>query len=201
MKLIPIDGQDLEGKVVLLSADDYRGDDNARLFRCEGGFGCKPYHGRSIMGTFLEDGEKARVSRLSVAGIVDPQPVAEPPGLGAIIEAQGWDDTTVKNLLFDFIATKDLDGALRSYLADAAATENGGEVASREPERPISMHIYDEAKGQLDVVFERPGRVSISRYSDGKPLVYVYDGTSTDERNEPIGCFDGSEPNNSGFVK
>lgn len=72
MKLIPTDGQDLEGKVVLLSAGSYVGDEKARLFRCEDGFGCKPYlRGQAVIGTFLADGEKARVARYEIEGIVD----------------------------------------------------------------------------------------------------------------------------------
>lgn len=70
---------------------------------------------------------------------------------------------------------------------------------------PIQLLVYDESKQHVSVVLHRPGRVDIVPYergsAKGKLLVYVYDGTSTDERNEPIGCFDGAERTNSGWVK
>jgi hypothetical protein len=75
MKTIPTDGQDLEGKTVLLSAEHYRGDEKARLFRCEDGFGLRPYlRGQGVMGTFLVDGEQSRVERWQIEGIVVEEP-------------------------------------------------------------------------------------------------------------------------------
>src|SRR5208282_6500275 len=48
---------------------DYR--DKDRRFRCSGGFGCNPSSaGRAVFGTFLLDGEEARIDRGDVEGIV-----------------------------------------------------------------------------------------------------------------------------------
>jgi len=64
------ENQDLTGKVVILSADSYQGDQAARRFRCTGGFGCKPFtRGKAIFGEFLIDGEKGRVERYEVESV------------------------------------------------------------------------------------------------------------------------------------
>jgi len=58
---------DLTDKVVVLRAEDYRGDVKARLFRCRGGFGCVSYTGgNAIFGTFLSDGTEERVEGFQV---------------------------------------------------------------------------------------------------------------------------------------
>lgn len=58
---------DLEGKVVVLRAEAYKGGVKARLFRCTGGFGCKPYTtGNAIFGTFLASGQDERVEGFEV---------------------------------------------------------------------------------------------------------------------------------------
>jgi len=61
-----ISGEHLAGKVVILREDyfkpEYRHID--RRFKCSGGFGCDPnLAGTAVFGTFLADGEEARVSR------------------------------------------------------------------------------------------------------------------------------------------
>ena len=43
-----------------------------------------------------------------------------------IIEAQGWDDESVKELLFRYIEKQDSLLALRDFLEQAAAEENAG---------------------------------------------------------------------------
>lgn len=54
--------QELTGKTVVLSSRYYRGDEAARTFRCESGFGCSSFtRGSAIYGRFVQDGEKARV--------------------------------------------------------------------------------------------------------------------------------------------
>ena len=61
-----ITGVDLVGKTVVLReayfAPAYRNVD--RRFVCNGGFGCSPTKmGRAVFGTFLADGEEARIDR------------------------------------------------------------------------------------------------------------------------------------------
>lgn len=57
----------LEGKVVILKPECYKGDEEARRFKCEGGFGCHPQCiGTAVFGTFLSDGERARVERFEI---------------------------------------------------------------------------------------------------------------------------------------
>ena len=58
-------GIDLTDKVLVLKksamSPQYQ-DLRYRLFRAEGGFGCAPYTmGTAVMGTFLSDGEEARM--------------------------------------------------------------------------------------------------------------------------------------------
>lgn len=53
---------DLRGKTVILSHEYYDGDEEARKFKCEQGFGCLPFtSGTAISGYFLKDGERCRV--------------------------------------------------------------------------------------------------------------------------------------------
>ena len=62
---------DLEGKTVILSPSFYKGDDVAREFVCEDGFGCKGKdvkfgarkHGRAILGHFVSDNERCKIHR------------------------------------------------------------------------------------------------------------------------------------------
>jgi hypothetical protein len=76
---IPVKGEQLEGRVVLLDAD-YRGDDYDRLFVATGGFGCNPTtSGSAVMGFFVADGEKCRVERQEVTHVFDGMPVPETP--------------------------------------------------------------------------------------------------------------------------
>lgn len=72
-------------------------------------------------------------------------------------------------------------------------------------DKSIELRVWDERKQAIGVVFNRPGRVDIEPYDNGmakgKLLVYVYDGVSFCEENEPIGCFDGAETGNGEWVK
>ena len=70
--------EQLEGRVVLLSSEHYKGDDYARLFVVTGGFGCTPQiHGSAVFGFFLADGEKVRVERQEVTHVFDGMPAPE----------------------------------------------------------------------------------------------------------------------------
>ena len=71
MKLVPYSGKvDLTGKVVVLSDKHYQGDLESRRFRCESGFGCRPFtSGNAIFGEFLADGQRARVERWQVESV------------------------------------------------------------------------------------------------------------------------------------
>jgi len=67
-------GIDLEGKVVLIRKSYFKPEyaDGDRRFKCEGGFGCKPYlSGTAVFGTFLSDGEQARINRGDVESVVE----------------------------------------------------------------------------------------------------------------------------------
>lgn len=65
---------DLEGRTVLLSEEHYRGDEEARKFVCEDGFGLRPFlSGQAIFGRFVSDGTRARVERYQVAGVYEPE--------------------------------------------------------------------------------------------------------------------------------
>lgn len=67
MQLEDPQGHDLTGKVVVLSAEHYKGDREARRFRCDTGFGCKPHaHGNAVFGQFMSDGERCRVERYEI---------------------------------------------------------------------------------------------------------------------------------------
>lgn len=53
---------ELEGKVVILSRECYKGSEEERKFKCSGGFGCHAKTiGTAVFGEFLCDGEKCRV--------------------------------------------------------------------------------------------------------------------------------------------
>lgn len=53
---------ELEGRIVILSPECYKGDEEARKFKCLGGFGCHSFTmGSAVYGEFLSDGEKVRV--------------------------------------------------------------------------------------------------------------------------------------------
>jgi post-segregation antitoxin (ccd killing protein) len=65
---------DLTGKVVVVMKKYYKGDERARRFLCEGGFGCSPStNGNAIGGTFLIDGERARIEGWQVEKLSDDQ--------------------------------------------------------------------------------------------------------------------------------
>ncbi len=65
---------DLEGKVVVLSAEYYTGDEKARRFLCRSGFGCSAFtRGLAIFGTFLIDGKKYRVDGEEVEKLSEDQ--------------------------------------------------------------------------------------------------------------------------------
>ena len=79
-KTTPIDGQDLEGKVVVIRksslAKPYK--EGPRLFKAVGGFGCSPSAiGRAVFGKFLHDGEECRWDRSDVEGILKEQSTPE----------------------------------------------------------------------------------------------------------------------------
>jgi hypothetical protein len=81
LTLIPTTGQNLKGKLVVLSAEHYLGDEPARLFRCEDGFGCTPgLHGQAVFGVFMADGEKCRVERYEIEGVVAEEPARDAEG-------------------------------------------------------------------------------------------------------------------------
>ncbi len=70
MRLEDPQGHDLAGKVVVLSAEHYKGDQEARRFRCDTGFGCKPHsHGNAVFGQFMSDGERCRIERWQVESV------------------------------------------------------------------------------------------------------------------------------------
>jgi len=62
-----INGINLQGKTVILKPECYKGDEKERLFKCESGFGCHPQcMGTAVFGTFVSDGERARVERYEI---------------------------------------------------------------------------------------------------------------------------------------
>lgn len=65
---------DLTDKVVVLSSDYIKGDERARRFLVTGGFGALPHtSGNALVGTFLIDGEKARMEGYMVEKLSDDQ--------------------------------------------------------------------------------------------------------------------------------
>ena len=65
-------GMDLEGKTVILSPEYCKGDEEARKFKCEGGFGCHNFTiGRAIYGYFVLDGERCRVEGYMVEKLAE----------------------------------------------------------------------------------------------------------------------------------
>ena len=76
LKLRSYSNESMVGKIVLVRKDffspKYREGD--RRFRVSGGFGAEPGKiGRAVFGTFLSDGEEARIDRGDVAGILEDQ--------------------------------------------------------------------------------------------------------------------------------
>ena len=71
----PIDGVNLEGKIVVLPEGYFTGDftaDRFRLWRAEDGFGCSPRsNGQAVFATCLADGEVARLERYDFIGWVE----------------------------------------------------------------------------------------------------------------------------------
>ena len=71
--------------------------------------------------------------------------------------------------------------------------------------KQIKLSVIDEKAQHLAVSFARAGRVEVSviaRGPDkGRLMVHVYDGAEVDEDQEPLGCFDGTEPGNVGWSK
>jgi hypothetical protein len=65
---------DLTGKVVVVSPKFYKGDERARRFLCQGGFGCNPHTmGSAVSGVFLMDGEKCRIEGYQIEKLSDDQ--------------------------------------------------------------------------------------------------------------------------------
>ena len=67
------EGQDFTGKILLIRAAHlapiYQNGD--RRFHATGGFGCSPTSiGRAVFGTFLVDGEHARMDRANFEGVL-----------------------------------------------------------------------------------------------------------------------------------
>ena len=82
MKLRSISNESMVGKVVLLHKSYFGNaayvksqggiDKVDRRFKVSGGFGAEPGKiGRAVFGTFLSDGEEARVDRGDIEGIID----------------------------------------------------------------------------------------------------------------------------------
>jgi hypothetical protein len=60
-------GQNLKNRHIVLSADHYLGNDIQRVFKCEDGFGLNPEaRGTAITGTWVYDGDLARISRFEI---------------------------------------------------------------------------------------------------------------------------------------
>lgn len=70
-------GIELEGKVVMIRAEALKPefqDDEKRRFLVTGGFGSSSFtHGTALLGTFLFDGEKARMDGYDVECLADDQ--------------------------------------------------------------------------------------------------------------------------------
>jgi hypothetical protein len=76
-----IEGVDLKGKTVVLSPKHYKGDEAARTFKCDGGFGCNPHTtGSAVFGEFVSDGERARVERWQISHLATTQEDPGKPG-------------------------------------------------------------------------------------------------------------------------
>lgn len=76
MKLRSKDGEDLTGKLVKLRQGYFKQGlkSEDHLFRCEGGFGCKPHAmGNGVFGTFQSDGEQCKIHRSDIEGIVEEE--------------------------------------------------------------------------------------------------------------------------------
>ena len=58
---------DLVGKTVILSSKYYKGTEEDRKFKCEGGFGCSNVtSGTAVFGYFVKDNEKTRIDGYEV---------------------------------------------------------------------------------------------------------------------------------------
>lgn len=67
-------GIDLTGKTVLILKSSLKPEwrEGDRRFKVSGGFGAKPHTmGKALFGTFLVDGEEARMSGWDVESVVD----------------------------------------------------------------------------------------------------------------------------------
>lgn len=63
---------ELEGKTVVMSPKYFKGDEEARKFKCEGGFGCHSHTvGSAIFGCFILDGEKCQVEGYMVEKLAE----------------------------------------------------------------------------------------------------------------------------------
>ena len=68
---------DLEGKVVIFKQEYMTVPALDHPFRVTGGFGAKDYTaGRALYGTFLSDGEKARMEGYMVERLATPEEIA-----------------------------------------------------------------------------------------------------------------------------
>lgn len=87
---------DLTGKVVVLDPKYLSSQYQAlkwRLFRAEGGFGCSPEtEGKAVFGTFLADGEEARMEGFMIQrfAVEDDMPRCPSCGQDALVEC--YDD-------------------------------------------------------------------------------------------------------------
>lgn len=70
---------DMTGKIVVLRKDVHKPafqDIKYLIFRCEGGFGCKPFtSGSAVFGVYLHGGEHARVNKQDVERYATPEEV------------------------------------------------------------------------------------------------------------------------------
>jgi len=65
---------EIEGKIVIMSAEYYKGKEEARKFKCEGGSGCHSWDmGKAIFGYFVLDGKKCRVEGYQVEKLAEEE--------------------------------------------------------------------------------------------------------------------------------
>lgn len=71
----PIDGVNLQGKILVYRGDSFKPEfsaDRFRLWKATDGFGCNPsLNGTAIVATCLADGEVARLERYDFVGWVE----------------------------------------------------------------------------------------------------------------------------------
>lgn len=75
-------GIDLKGKTVLVRKSFFKPEyaDKDRRFKCESGFGCSPdLAGRAVFGTFLLDGEEARINRSDIERVCEESELSAVP--------------------------------------------------------------------------------------------------------------------------